>query len=105
MNLGIDTEFLESRDIRNLYTAKEIVDNYEFEREFTKQEKASLIKSILIESLNIERTYLLSIFIQNMEEEGLKTQEIYGIIINLGVNGNLVNETGYGYGNLSQKEL
>lgn len=35
-----------------------------------------------------------------MEEEGLKTQEIYGIIINLGVNGNLVNETGYGYGNL-----
>ena len=100
MNLGIDTEFLESRDIRNLYTAKEIVDNYEFEREFTKQEKASLIKSILIESLNIERTYLLSIFIQNMEEEGLKTQEIYGIIINLGVNGNLVNETGYGYGNL-----
>lgn len=100
MNLGIDTEFLESRDIRNLYTAKEIVDNYEFEREFTKQEKASLIKSILIESLNIERTYLLSIFIQNMEKEGLKTQEIYGIIINLGVNGNLVNETGYGYGNL-----
>ena len=85
INLGIDKRFIESKDIMNVYIAKKIVEEYIFERDISTKEKASLIKAVLnSSSLNKERPTYLKSLVQNMEQTGLKTQEIYGMIINLG---------------------
>lgn len=50
--------------------------------------------------MNIESQYSLATLIQNLEQIGLSTQEIYGMIINLCVSGRATEETGYSYNEL-----
>ena len=95
---GIDKDFLDSKDIRNIYTAKQIVENYSFARKLKNEEKSALLTLILDNGkLNNKRANYLTKLIQNMEQIGLNIQQIYGMIINLGVDGNILEETGYGY--------
>ena len=101
INLGIDKDFINSKDIRNLYVAKKIVEDYDFKRMISKKEKKLLIKSVLDNgTLGSEKTCYLTALIKNMEQIGLNEQEIYGMIINLGVNGKVLEETGFGYDSL-----
>ena len=98
VELGIDNDFIESKDIKNVYAAKKIIEEYDFGREISSKEKASLIRAILNSScLNNNRTYYLTSLIQNIEQIGLNTQEIYGMIINSAVNGKALEEKGYSY--------
>ena len=99
--LGIDREFLEEKDIRNVYIAKQIIEGYEFKRKIRNDEKGCLIKSILNYS-RLNRNCFLTSLIYNLEQVGINAQDIYGMIINLGINGNIIEETGYSYGNLLQ---
>lgn len=101
--LGIDREFLEIKDVRNVYIAKQIIEGYDFKRKIRDDEKGCLIKAILNNSgLNGNGNCFLTSLIYNLEQVGINTQEIYGMIINLGVNGNIIEETGYSYGHLLQ---
>ena len=102
IELGIDSEFIESKDIKNVYIAKQTVEGYNFEKDINVKEKASLIKAILDNSVlnNRQHHVYLSKLIQNMEQIGLSPQEIYGMIINLGVNNSVLEETGYSYSSL-----
>ncbi len=101
IDLGIDKDFIELKDIRNIYTAKEILDNYSFERELSREEKRTLIQALLNKSvLNKNMEIYLTTLIQNMEQIGFNIQEIYGIIINLCINGKILEETGYSYNDL-----
>ena len=96
--LGIEKDFIESRNIENVYWAKKVVDEYGFNRELTTIEKGALIKSILNSSrLNSNTTCLLKILIQKMELIELTRQERFGMIINLGVNGKVIEQSGYSY--------
>ena len=101
IDLGIDKDFIELKDIRNIYTAKEILDNYSFERELSREEKRELIQTLLnISDLNKNMNRYLTTLIRNMEQIGFNIQEIYGIIINLSINGKILEETGYSYNDL-----
>lgn len=97
LELGLSKEFIELKSVENLYMAKEIVEGYEFSREFTRDEKRIFIQLILHNKfLNKEgkKTVYLSRLMQRFENAGLDEQEIYGAILNLGINGNLTNMTG-----------
>lgn len=101
IGLGIEQKFIEIKDIKNVYTAKQIVEGYNFEREISQNEKKALIISVLDNfDLNINQGLYLTTLIQNMEQVGFNTQEVYGMIINLGVNGKILEEVGYSYCNL-----
>ena len=101
IDLGIDKDFIELKDIRNIYTAKEILDNYSFERELSREEKRELIQTLLnISDLNKNMNRYLTTLIRNMEQIGFNIQEIYGIIINLSINRKILEETGYSYNDL-----
>lgn len=100
--LGISEGFIQSKDISNIYIAKTVVERYEFERELTREEKRSLIQSILNE-ISLQKgnnTHYLSVLMQRFEQIGLDEQEIYGTIINLGVHRRIIDKPGYGYTDL-----
>lgn len=98
IDLGIDKDFIESKDIKNVYVAKQIVDEYEFGRELSEEERKAILKSILgVTNLNKDNTCYISSLMQRMEQIGLNKQQIYGMIINLGVNGTAIEKTGYSY--------
>lgn len=98
IDLGIDKDFIESKDIKNVYVAKQIVDEYEFGRELSEEERKAILKSILgVTNLNKDNTCYISSLMQRMEQIGLNKQQIYGMIINLGVNGTAIEKMGYSY--------
>ena len=98
IDIGIDSNFIESKDIRNVYVTKQIVEGYNFGKELTKEEKKSIIIAVLNNSgLNKNGSRYLTTLIQNMEQIGFSLQEIYGMIINLGINGKVLEETGFEY--------
>ena len=98
IDIGLDKEFIELKDERNLYVAKQIVDEYNFRRKLTPDESKAILRTILNKTkLNKNGHGLLSTLIQNMEQIGLDTQQIYGMIINLGINGKVIKEIGYDY--------
>ena len=102
---GIDREFIELKDIKNVFEAKRVVENFNFNRELSGKEKGALIKAILCNSdLNKKRPKYLTQLIQNLEQIGLNIQDIYAIIINLAVNGKVITETGYSYVNLLRNQ-
>ena len=99
--LGVETEFIDNVDERNLYMAKRIVDGYEFGRKLNKEEERALIKAILSNrTLTNGGNVFLTTLVRNLEKIGLNKQEIYGTIINLGANGNVIDTPEYGYYNL-----
>ena len=101
IDLGLDKEFIELKDESNLYIAKQIVDGYNFGRELTPEERKAILKSILNNAkLNKSKSNFLSTLIQNMEQIGLNEQQVYGVIINLGINGIVTEKTGYDYSKL-----
>ncbi|MCL2354661.1 MAG: hypothetical protein FWC68_02030 [Oscillospiraceae bacterium] len=84
--LGVSDEFVKEKDIRNLYAAKQIIEGYRFEREFTNEEKCALLQCILknvrLNKESLNRSYL-SIFMQRLEDEGIQEQDRYRIFIKL----------------------
>lgn len=97
LELGLSKEFIELKGTENLYMAKKIVEGYKFNRELTGEEKRIFIQLILNNKLlNKEgrKTVYLSRLMQRFEQVGLDEQEIYGVIINLGIDGKLVDMTG-----------
>ena len=99
IDLGIAENFIKSKNIKNVYVAKQIVDRYNFGRDFTNEEKRVIIQSILNQSILDNKPYLISL-IRDMELMGLDEQEVYGMIINLSINESVLEETGYNYSNL-----
>jgi len=100
--MGISKEFLEGKNIQNLYIAKRIVENYDWKRTIGRnleiEEKTAIIKKIMRNSLlNKGRTVFLSSLVQKLEMRGNDEQETYGIIINLAINGGLKDKIGYDY--------
>lgn len=101
IGLGLDEEFVEQKDIKNLYIAKTIVEEYQFDEELKPEEKRAILKEILKKStLNKGQTSYLSAMTTNFRKLGLGEQEIYGAIINLAVNGDIIDEPGYSYNKL-----
>ena len=101
--LNIPQEIIDNKNIKNLYIAKDIVDSYQFNGNISDEEKCILICSILSSSkLNKGKSSLISL-VQEIERTGLKDQEIYGIILNLAINGSITTQKGYGYAELIQK--
>lgn len=87
ITLGIEKEFIDKKDIQNIYIAKQIVDGYTFERELEAKEKGILMKNLLRSNL-LNRTPSLARTLEVLEREGFDTQEAYGILINLAIKGN-----------------
>lgn len=102
--LGISREFMEAKDIRNVYMAEAIVDGYFKYENIDNEVKKSLIQCILNNSA-FEKSVMLSLLMRNFEKIGLKEQEIYGAIINLGVNGRIVPYGNFGYSKLLNSSL
>ncbi len=102
IKLGIEKDFIDLKDIKNEYVAKKIVEGYEFGREINQEEKRAIIRAILEHSnLNKgEGCSYLSRLMQDMQNIGLSEQEIYGMIINLGIYGKVIRNGGYSYTNL-----
>ena len=53
---------------------------------------------------NKKGTKFLINLMQTLEPIGLSTQEMYGMLINLGVNGKVIKEAGYNYNNLIRNQ-
>ena len=99
-NLEISKEFINEIDERNLYIAKRIIDEYNFGRQLNNQERRAILQSILNNKLLKRKNIYISKLEKNLIKAGFSEQEIYGIIINLGVNEKIIKEAGYGYQNL-----
>ena len=98
VELGLEKEFIEKKNFSNVYIAKEIVENYGFEQDLSIEEKRATIRAILdISGLNQNGRRYLSTLIYNLEQSEFNTHEIYGIIINLGINGSVIDGNGYTY--------
>lgn len=96
--MGINKEFIDLKNEKNLYIAKQIIDGYNFNRPLLTEEKRAILEAILNQSsLNKDKFIYLIKLIQNMEQIGLNEQQIYGMIINLGINGRVLEKTGYNY--------
>ena len=93
---GVPKEFLEEKDIRNIYTAKQIVDNYVFDKELDTKEKGIIIQ-VLLKSVWLNKGCRLTKVLEYLEREGYTEQERYGILINSAILSGNGNETGYGY--------
>lgn len=101
INLGLDKDFIDSKDIKNVYVAKQIVDGYDFGREIAEEEKTAILYAILNKAkLQKNATSYLSRIIKNLKNEDFSEQEIYAIIINLGTHGTIVEQEGYDYSRL-----
>lgn len=101
LELGIDKEFIEKKNIKNVYVAEKIVENYDFGRELSKEEKKGIIYCILdISILNEGKHIYLSNLVNNLQKSGFNMQEVYGEIIKLGINGNLLDNAGTFYSHL-----
>ena len=100
LNLGINKELLEITYASNLYIAKRIVEEYNFGKELSQEKKRALMQAIVRNSILSKRKRSLSTLMQRFEQMGLDEQGIYGTIINLGVNGVIVDEPGCGYSEL-----
>ncbi len=104
--LGMEKKFIDTIDERNLYTAKKVLDSYDFGRELSNKEKCAILQSILnIKGLGKKYTHYLSSIISSLEDIGLTEQEAYGAIINLGIKGKIVNQKEYGYSDLLHRRL
>lgn len=102
--LDIPASWIESRDIKNMYMAKQIIDRYDFQISLSPQDKKDLYMMILGTTV-LTKNYHgnLSILMKNLELSGFTEQEIYGMIMNLGINENIVEDSGYGYNDLLLK--
>ena len=86
--IGINSEFIEQIHDENLITAKEIVDNYPFERELDNTEKAAIITTILqYPGAGKTDTRYLKNLIKTIELMGFSQEDTYGIIINSSISG------------------
>ena len=103
-NIGISREFMEAKDMRNVYMAEAIVDGYFKHENIDNEVKKSLIQCILNNSA-FEKSIMLSLLMRNFEKIGLNEQEIYGAIINLGVKGRIVPYGNFGYSKLLNSSL
>ena len=98
--LGISRDFINKKDARNLYMAKRIVEGYEFGRKLSKKEKRAIIQAIVANSRLDNKKIYISTLMKRFEKMGLKEQEIYGTIINLGVNRAVLKVPRCGYAEL-----
>jgi len=94
--LGISEEIIKEKDLRNTYTALQIVEEYfgDYKKEdgsiVTNEEKKYIIEAILNNSLlNEEYSGYLSTLIENIKKAGIeKDKDVYGFIIKLALEGN-----------------
>lgn len=105
IELGIPKEFIESRHIHNLYMVNYIVQNYNWQevlgRSLEDKEKTYIIQKLLNnELLSKKRSCIIGTLIKKLEAKGLNNQEIYGLIINLGINNSLKSEKECCYSNI-----
>lgn len=93
VRLGIDRYTIEQKHHKNLYVAEIIVEKYDFGRTLSIEEKRGLVQSILDHSLldDGKRKYL-SALIRKLQQYGFSEQDAYAIVINLGVNGSIIDE-------------
>ena len=96
--LGISKEFIDSINVRNLYIANQIIEEYDFKKNLSNEEKSAILQSILSQKgLEKQGSLYLTTLIENLREIGWTEHEAYGIIINLGIHGNIIATSGYGY--------
>ena len=81
--------------------AKKIIDGYNFEKKLTDLEKKSIYMSVLKNKvLDKDYHHYLTTLAKNLEKIGLSRQEVYGTIINLGINGTATEQTKFDYSRL-----
>lgn len=89
--LGINDETLRIKDPRNVAEAVKMVEEYQFERELSDEEKGSILQCLLTCSkLNKGKGYFFSNLIERYKQIGLSNQEAIGALINTAC-GNAVN--------------
>lgn len=96
-SIGINQESIDQKSIENLYFSEHILDNYNFYRQLSTEERKEILTCIISNNrLNSGKNYLCNIC-RSLEEIGLTEQEIYGSIINLSINGIIVQCKGFDY--------
>ena len=85
INYGLSQKFIEEKDVRNLYTVKQIVDNYPFEIELNQEEKKAIIHNLLNRVYLNKDNFYLSRCIEVYEKAGYSKDQIYGMLINLSI--------------------
>lgn len=101
IDIGISKELIKTREIKNLYMAKHILDNYNFKIKLSNQSKSDIFFAIIKNSrFEIGLFSYLSNLMKTLELTGFSEQEIYGIIINSGLNSTVVEDSGFHYANL-----
>ena len=95
--MGLDREFIEEKEIRNVYCARWAVKTYCDKNNITDKDViGALIFSILDRKvLNKDRTQYLHTLINNLSSMQLEEEELCALIINLGVtNSSMIADVG-----------
>lgn len=104
-DLGISSQTIQEKSSINLYMAKSIVERYSFGRELKKEEKRGLIEAILAPKvLNKLGKGSLYFLVEKLRKCSFSDQDVYGIIINLAVNGRIIDEKGCSYSNFLKQD-
>ena len=105
LEIGVNPTILEEKDYKNIYFAYKILNEYNFDMQLTNKEKARIIEALLrINDFNYTKNEYISNIYNEMEIQlNLSKQDIYGVIINLAVNGIAIDEKGFSYSKVSSK--
>ena len=105
-DLGISSQTIQEKSSIDLYMAKSIVERYSFGRELKKEEKRGLIEAILaptvLNNLGQDSLYFL---VEKLRKYSFSDQDVYGIIINLAVNGRIIDEKGCSYSDFLKQDI
>ena len=97
IDLGIDEELLEKVGIKNIYVAKNIIEQYFEDFKLSDKYKKALYQKILDNSIIKGEYFNLGNVIEDFLKRGMDLNNIYGIIINAAINGVAKDNTKYYY--------
>ena len=97
VDIGL-TEFSKIKNIQNLIYAKMIVDELDFQKNLTYDEKKNMLYCLLRnKKLDTLNGSLISNLCSNLEKLGLTKQEIYAAVLNLSIYGNITDDKNLSY--------
>lgn len=94
--LGLDEEFVKSKNIENIYMANQVINGYYLDQIISNDDRMGLIYAILNNKVLGEKKSYLSNVIQDFETMGFDKKTISGMIIKMAINETII-DGGYTY--------
>lgn len=103
IGFGINKELLEEVGVKNIYVAKNIIEQYFIDFKLSDRYKRALYLKILDNSIIKSKSFILKSVITDFSKYKMDDKDIYGIIIKAAINGTAKDNTEYYYSYILNK--